>query len=104
QLLDELGGLQLVADDVTRRLDFAQRVDRLTIEEPAEAWRAAAAAVAADPRFGGLALAPQRGLIPLGADPDSHLQEFAVLATGQPPARDAATGQLQLEPGSAAVL
>jgi serine/threonine protein kinase/formylglycine-generating enzyme required for sulfatase activity len=103
QLLAELGSLQTLADDVQRRLDFARSVDRLTLEEPREAWHTAAAAVAADARFDGLVLAPQRGLIPLGADPDSRLQEFALLATGHTPARDAA-GHLLLDDESAAVL
>ena len=43
------------------------------------------------------------GLAPLGPDPTTGLQEFAVLATGEPPARDA-RGRLVLDEASAAVL
>jgi serine/threonine protein kinase/formylglycine-generating enzyme required for sulfatase activity len=102
-LLDELDALTVLASNVQQRRDFAHDVRELTIERPAEAWRAAAAAVAADPRFEGLVLVPQLGLIPLGADPDSQLQEFAVPQTGDVPARGA-DGHLPIDPDSAVIL
>jgi formylglycine-generating enzyme required for sulfatase activity len=47
--------------------------DAIALRQP---WQRAAAAVAADPRFAGFVLSPQHDLVPLGADPDSGLQEF----------------------------
>jgi formylglycine-generating enzyme required for sulfatase activity len=47
--------------------------DATALREP---WERAAAAVAADPRFAGFVLRPQFDLVPLGADPQSGLQEF----------------------------
>jgi formylglycine-generating enzyme required for sulfatase activity/predicted Ser/Thr protein kinase len=72
---------------VQRRRRFAEEVVRLTLIEPAAAWAEAAAAIGADPRFEGLALAPQLGLVPLGPDPHSGLWEFAHLQSGSAPER-----------------
>jgi len=66
-------------------------------------WSYFSAEIAASPAYGGLELAPQVGLVPLGADPVSGLHEFAVLATGEPPQRGA-DGALELRPESAVVL
>jgi formylglycine-generating enzyme required for sulfatase activity/tRNA A-37 threonylcarbamoyl transferase component Bud32 len=74
-----------------------------TIEAHRAAWESAALAVAQDPRFGGLGLEPQMGLVPLGADPASGLQEFAHFPTGSVPARDP-SGRLVLEEDSGIVL
>ncbi len=104
QLLPALDELRAAVSSVQARMDFARSVGRLTLEEPHAAWEAAAAAVGADPRFEGLALRPQSGLVPLGADRDSHLQEFAVLQTGVVPTRDAGTGKLAIDEASAVVL
>jgi len=87
---------------VERRFEFARQVEQLTLVEPAERWRAAIEAVAKEPRYGGLTIAPRIGLVPLGADPDSGLQEFADIAAGTVPARGA-DGRLALEPASAVV-
>ncbi|MCA8953454.1 MAG: SUMF1/EgtB/PvdO family nonheme iron enzyme [Planctomycetes bacterium] len=58
-------------------------------------WRAAATRVARDPRFARFELAPQTGLVPLGPDPDSGLEEFAHVQSGDPPDRDG-DGRLEL--------
>ncbi|MEM7202308.1 MAG: protein kinase [Planctomycetota bacterium] len=59
-------------------------------------WREAAARVAAEPRYRGLRLAPQPGLVPLGPDPDSGLEEFGHrILDEEIPERDA-DGRLQL--------
>jgi len=78
-------------------------VDEQTLVAYEEPWRMALEQVSRDARFDGLDLAPIRGLIPLGADPDSGLQEFAVWGTGSIPSRDS-SGQLLFEDESAAVL
>jgi formylglycine-generating enzyme required for sulfatase activity len=92
--------------DVARRQEFAGTLveHSLTSPEARARWDEAVRALA-DPRgpYGGLALAPQLGLVPLGPDPDSGLLEFAHLASGVPPQRDEA-GRLALDEASAVVL
>lgn len=70
------------------RLQHATTVRARSIDEPAAAWRAAAADVRADARFGGLELRPQLGLVPIGRDPRSGLHEFVHFGSGEVPQRD----------------
>ncbi|MFK7959255.1 MAG: formylglycine-generating enzyme family protein [Phycisphaerales bacterium] len=49
--------------------------------DPLVDWNRCAAAVRDSGRYGALELRPQMGLVPLGADPESGLQEFLHLAT-----------------------
>ena len=97
----EQGGIA----DVGRRLELARRMRAETIDGPEvrASWQRAAAAVAADPRYAGLELHPQMGLVPIGLDPASGLAEFACFGSGEPPARDA-EGRLAIGPESAIVL
>ena len=67
-----------------------------------EAWRRVFQDVADSPRYGGLRLNPQSGLVPLGAQPSTGLQEFAVLGSGMVPER-LADGTLG-EDGATAIL
>jgi len=85
---------------IESRLALAREVARLSLEEPAEAWRTAIAAITANPRYQGFVLRAQSGLVPLGTDPDSKLEEFADIATGAVPAR-AENGRLMLTAESA---
>lgn len=58
----------------------------------ADVWRHASAEIAnreRHPRYGGLVIAPQLGLLPLGPDPESQLWEFAVFGSGEIPVRGA---------------
>lgn len=98
---------------VEERIAWAEQIERLTIEAPRAAWDRARSEVAADPRTAEMALTPQRGLVPLGADPVTGLQEFAHLRSGRPAARradgrlafDEAAGLVfVLVPGRAVVL
>jgi serine/threonine protein kinase/formylglycine-generating enzyme required for sulfatase activity len=75
---------------VERRRQWAAELTALTLETPAAKWSAAVERVAHEPRYGGLVLTPQVGLVPLGLDPQSGLEEFADPATGVVPERDAA--------------
>ena len=98
----------LASDDglhaqVRDRVREASEVYAKTIDAHADAWAGARERVRADARFGGLQLVPQVGLVPLGLDPISNLEEFAVLATGDVPQRDLAGG-LQLTDEFAVVL
>ncbi|MCB9831390.1 MAG: SUMF1/EgtB/PvdO family nonheme iron enzyme [Planctomycetes bacterium] len=91
---DPLGPMKTMA----RRLELARAIRPATIEDAAAAWRAAARRLAANPRYDGLELPPQLGLIPLGPDPDSGLEEFLhwLSHAGPIPERDAA-GRLPLD-------
>ena len=105
-LLDQLVERRV---SVERRLTFARGLEEATIVRPAADWQAARERVAKDARFvdasgRALELVPQLGLIPLGPDPRSNLEEFAVLATGEPPRRDPTTRELVLSESSAFVL
>lgn len=63
---------------------WAERSHRRTVVEAAALWERAAAEVAADARFHGLQLRPQRDLVPLAKDPASGLWEFVHLRSGEP--------------------
>ena len=77
------------------RLELARTLRERTVEDEREAWEAARERVARDPRFEGVDLAPQLGLVPIGPDPASGLEEFWHVASGERPRRSAA-GDLEL--------
>jgi serine/threonine protein kinase/formylglycine-generating enzyme required for sulfatase activity len=80
---------------VKAHIAWNETVEAETIEAFREKWRAAAAAVAKNPKYHGLELAPQVGLVPLGADPSSSFEEFVHVRSGTTPGRDPSTGKLQ---------
>ena len=91
---------------VRERAAFAAEIEARTLVAGAPSWRAAIDSIADRkqcPRYGGLAVAPQLGLLPLGRDGESGLWEFADLSSGEPPTRSA-EGRLQIGPESAIVL
>ncbi len=73
------------------RLAFARSVTQRSRSDPKvdAAWTRAANEIRATPAYRGLSLAPQLGLVPLGKDEKSGLQEFAHLQSGEVPSRDA---------------
>ena len=105
ELLARRADVDALAPRVAAGLEFARSVRRRSIEDPdARArWERAAHELSEDRRFAGVALAPQLGLLPLGRDPASGLQEFAHLASGTPPERGA-DGVLRLDAASGVVL
>lgn len=68
-----------------------------------DAWATVRREIAQSPHYDHLDLSPQVGLVPLGRDPRSGLQEFADVQSGAPPHRDPITQQLQLDESSAVV-
>ncbi len=104
-LTDIIGGLDRIDREllgaIAKRYELASTLSQRSIEHPA--WRDTIAAIASSPRYHGLKLSPQLGLVPLGRDPKSQLFEFAVLDTGSVPSRDA-TGRLAIADDSAIVL
>jgi formylglycine-generating enzyme required for sulfatase activity/serine/threonine protein kinase len=83
--------------DVRGRLAFAESVERETIARYESEWADAIRSIADEtesPKYQGLNMKPQLGLIPIGKDPDSGFWEFAHLQTTAPgtdpvPRRDA---------------
>jgi formylglycine-generating enzyme required for sulfatase activity/serine/threonine protein kinase len=101
--LARFGGPEGAYPSVRARLDWAEQVLSQTITSRAADWSAAAERVARDARFRGLPLSPQLGLIPLGPDPLTGLEEFALARSGSLPTRKSA-GELSYAPDSALVL
>jgi len=104
-LLDLLAQLQdfaaVTLPGVEQRLASAQTIERLSIGDEQPAWDLAIASIAdskACPLYGGLQLAPQMGLVPLGRDPRSGLWEFADLPSGERARRAAPDGPLVVTP------
>jgi len=92
---------------VRARLEFARALEETTIKRHREAWGRTLNRIATNPRYGGMQMTPQLGLIPLGRDPDSGLEEFAHAASGSAPERHPATGRLKLlggDPGGTGVV
>jgi formylglycine-generating enzyme required for sulfatase activity len=87
---------------VEQRLEFARTLDQRTVVAPKDAWDQAIARVAANPKYRGLRLTPELGLIPLGRDPASTLEEFCEIQTGEQPVRDQ-DGKLQITESTAMV-
>jgi formylglycine-generating enzyme required for sulfatase activity len=73
----------------------ADVVRKNSIDAHAEAWQAAIGRIGeASGRYRGLTITPQEGLVPLGPDPASGLEEFAHVSTGPLPQRDSSSGLL----------
>ncbi len=74
---------------IVKRAEFARTIAERSVSgaDARKSWGKATAAIEASPLYGGLALSPQLGLLPIGEDPDAHLWEFAHLQTGEPPQR-----------------
>lgn len=89
------------------RVDLARDLARITLHERAADWTAAAERVRRDARFAVHAdfeLRPQLGLVPLGPDPASGLEEFAHIQSGRLPQRAMETGALVVQEGMCVVL
>ncbi|MCA9322822.1 MAG: SUMF1/EgtB/PvdO family nonheme iron enzyme [Planctomycetes bacterium] len=101
--LREQGG-EPVHPAIEVRLEKSRAVAQATLIDARPAWRAAARRVADDARYAGLALEPREGLVPLGRDPQSQLEEFALWVSGTVPAREPGSGRLVQSADSAVVL
>ncbi len=70
-----------------RRLEFARTIRERSIDDEKAAWDAAITGMRESDKYGGLAIAPQLGLVPIGQDPESHLFEFWHVQSGERPVR-----------------
>lgn len=92
---------------IERRIERERTIRGATTGTNAALWNETIAAIAdptSTPRYNGLRISPQRGLVPLGPDPRSGLHEFAAVASGEVPDRDPETGRLVLDDEVAIVL
>lgn len=103
KLLEVLSELEVAVEDVERRVEVASTLVQRSIDDHRAAWDQAIGALREHPAYGGLELAPQIGLVPIGPDPESGLWEFAHVLTGDLPERDA-QGRIQWEEDTALVL
>ncbi|GJM21138.1 MAG: hypothetical protein DHS20C15_10530 [Planctomycetota bacterium] len=76
QLAEFVRGEDSVVVDIAERLELCRAMQSATVEQHAGEWSRAIARVAENALYGGLELTLQPGLVPLGADPDSTLEEF----------------------------
>jgi len=85
---------------IVRRAEFARSIEERSVsgEDAKRRWSEAIGAIVSSPKYGGLTLTPQLGLLPISADPDSGLWEFAHLQTGDVAERGA-DGKLVLTDG-----
>ena len=120
QLSDLVRGLEELADPqhgifhgtspqdgpgIEQRRADAERLHESTLGSAAAraAWEAARERIRSHAEYEGLELAPQYGLLPLGPDPLSGLEEFAHLPSGSAAQRDA-QGRLAIEEQTGIVL
>jgi serine/threonine protein kinase/formylglycine-generating enzyme required for sulfatase activity len=104
ELVTELDAVASPESDVRRGVERLEQIGTQSIEEQSAVWREAISAIQRHPRYGGLRIPPQFGLVPIGTDRESGLWEFACLMTGDVPARDAKTGRLEIGETTALVL
>jgi len=83
--------------EMTRRLERARTIAARSIDDARDEWDDAIEAIAADPRYGGLQLRPQVGLVPLGPDPESGLWEFWHVESGERPELDEGGSSWRIE-------
>ena len=73
------------------RLRFAQTIEKNSIMDYQDEWAEALASIAdleECPKYGGLEIKEQLGLVPIGRDPESGLWEFWHVQTGEKPVRN----------------
>lgn len=87
---------------VAAALEWANKVESETCGAYAEQWRVCKSEVAGHKDFAGLDLKPQLGLVPLGADPKTGLQEFWFMRSGDRPQRGP-DGRYELKEGTGMV-
>jgi serine/threonine protein kinase/formylglycine-generating enzyme required for sulfatase activity len=115
-LSDLVGGMERLIDpdprvgtiaSVKERLEFARTVFKRTIEDQRSRWDECIASIGSPaecPKYNGLKIQPQIGLIPIGRDPVSGLWEFAHLQSGRPAERKDGRLVITEETGFALVL
>lgn len=102
-LLDRLRVLDERRPAIAERAARCATIARRTLEDPAADWQECADAVAAAPLYGGLSLAPQVGLVPLGPN-EAGLWEFWMVESGDRPIAGPAGAEVGEDSGIVLVL
>ena len=92
ELVADLTAFEATIERVRARAAFVETVEERTLVRPQDRWEEVIEAIADEadnPRYGGLRIKPQLGLVPIGMDPRSKLFEFVHVQTGRAPVRDA---------------
>lgn len=89
---------------VRDRLRRASLLEADSIGRYASEWADCIEMIKDSPRYGGLTISPQLGLVPLGENPKSGLFEFAHVGSGSIPKRLPNSGELDIENDTAIVL
>ncbi len=85
------------------RRELALRIRKATVTDRQADWDAAIDRIQENERYHGLVLLPQEGLVPMGRDPDSGLEEFLLFETHVgdiPPAGHGARDTLRFDGNS----
>ncbi len=99
-LITSLERLRARRTVVAERIDRSRTLEARTIgPEIQGAWNECIATIRSSPKYAGLELKPQLGLVPLGVNPQSGLYEFWHVETGSRPVFDAARGGAVPGPG-----
>lgn len=91
RLLEDLDRLAALSERVRAQREQTVELARLYVGEGASTWERARAAIAASPRYHGLAIQPIFGMVPLGENSTTHLWEFLFAESGVAPAPDEST-------------
>jgi formylglycine-generating enzyme required for sulfatase activity len=89
---------------VQAHLDDARALGRRSLDDVAADWQRAVDGIASSARYGGLRIAPQLGLVPLGEDPETGLWEFWHVLAGARPELDDRAEAWEIEERSGLVL
>ncbi len=89
---------------VEARLAQARGLMKLSVRDHDSDWAACLDRVKENPTYAGFSFSPQLGLVPLGPDPGSGLEEFSHIPTGQIAVRDPETRALTINEDSGLVL
>jgi formylglycine-generating enzyme required for sulfatase activity/serine/threonine protein kinase len=85
------------------RLQSGLTLEKRSLVDEKKAWDSAIAAIQSAAVYGGLRLSPQLGLVPIGANPQTGLWEFAHLESGDK-ATSSSPGELERDPNTGIVL
>ena len=88
---------------VLSRMSDAETLRKRSVEDHAEAWNEAIAAIASSESYGELKIAPQVGLVPLEENAASGLWEFWLVGSGRRPHRKRGD-HLSVGPGDGMIL
>ncbi|MBI3817731.1 MAG: SUMF1/EgtB/PvdO family nonheme iron enzyme [Planctomycetes bacterium] len=94
KLRGRIATLRASRAEIATNLNIAKNLRAESVDREQTAWNAAIESIVKNPKYNGLRLSPQTGLVPLGADAHSGLYEFWCMPTGERPRLDAASGKL----------